>query len=59
MKTNKTVRVILIVLFAVLMGNLIRTGGLSDIRVVDFLQILAAGALLGVIITLLFSRPKQ
>jgi NhaP-type Na+/H+ or K+/H+ antiporter len=58
MKKNKAARIILIVLFAAIMGNLIRTGGLSQIRTVDFLQIIAAGALLGVFITFLFSRSK-
>jgi NhaP-type Na+/H+ or K+/H+ antiporter len=58
-KGNKALRVILFILFAVLLGNVMRTGGLSDVRTVDFLQILSAGAMLGVFITLLFSRTKQ
>ncbi|HLG33555.1 MAG TPA: hypothetical protein VI757_01635 [Bacteroidia bacterium] len=32
---------------------------LSEVRTVDFLQILAVGALLGVFLTLLFSRSKE
>ena len=58
-KKNKAVRIILLILFAALMGNLVRTGGFNEVRTVDFLQILAAGALLGVFITLLFSRSKE
>ena len=58
-KKNKALKIVLLVLFATLMGNLIRTGGFSEIRVVDFLQLLAAGALLGVFITLLFLRTKE
>lgn len=58
-KKNKAVKIILLILFATLMGNLVRTGGLSEVRTVDFLQILAAGALLGAFISLLFSRSKE
>jgi hypothetical protein len=58
-KKNKVLKVVVLILFATLMGNLVRTGGFNDLRVVDFLQILIAGVLLGVLITLLFSRAKQ
>lgn len=57
-KKNKAVKIILLILFATLIGNLVRTGGLSEVRTVDFLQILSAGVLLGAFISLLFSRSK-
>ncbi|MBK5285496.1 MAG: hypothetical protein JJE25_08825 [Bacteroidia bacterium] len=54
----KAKNIALLVLLIIFLGNLIRTGGLNDIRTVDFLQILATGACVGVILVNLFSRSK-
>lgn len=41
---------IMLLLFLALIGNLIQTQALQNIRTVDFIRILAAGALLGVMV---------
>jgi len=54
----KAKNIALVITLIIIMGNLVRTGGLNDIRTVDFLQILATGMCLGGILVNLFSRSK-
>ena len=58
-KKPRAKNILLAVLFILFMGNLVRTGGLNDIRTVDFLQIMATGACAGVLIAGIFSKSKN